>query len=159
MIRKKIENRKGFSLVEVMAASFLSGLLLLTAFPLLTVGRNLIEYEQRKIEASGLGNRIFLSISDVLNDFKTYAYGEEDLIEAVLKEADLVEMEQMSEKYGFELSVEMEELDPAWMRLKICLNEDGAVWYEREEVVTMLNGEIWKIQKGNDIEKDFFKEE
>lgn len=123
MDRRNKNRKSGFSLVEVVIALALLGMVLLAVGPVITTGQRIFLRTQRKAEAEVLGDRAFEYIAEGK---------EQNEISIGLKEK------------GFELMVETEPLDREWVSLRLELVENNAVVYEREEVISAWNMERFK---------------
>ena len=120
----------GFTLVEVVIAVMLSGVLMLAAFPMLTTGRNLVTKMQHRWEAAVIGDGVFQQASTELqNNGEVYIETMED-------------WEERFDSYDVELDVTWEE--PDWMVVSVSLIRQDTVLYERCEWIPYLNGRLQK---------------
>ena len=126
-----MEHRNGgFTLVEVIVAAMLSSMLLLSAFPVLTTGRNLVTKMQHRWEAVVIGDGVFDQASAELQNTG------EVCIET------MEDWEERFDSYDVELDVTWEESD--WMVLSVSLIRNDTVCYERCEWIPYRNGQLQK---------------
>lgn len=138
----KFGNNNGFSLVEIVIAAMLMGMVLLAAFPMIMTGKRNLERKQREMEVRLLGDRVFERVCEELERSGQAVLEAEDTKEIVLEEPErewqkLLECEL--EHHGVHMKVETEKLDDEWLFLNVKLTEDEMVFYEREQVVPVLN--------------------
>ena len=157
-MNKNRRKQNGFSLVEVMVAMMLGSMVLLSAFPLVRIGTSFMELKQKKLESNVLGNGIFEHVRDELRILET-VNPEEDLLEVVCEDIDIDAVETRVSGHGFELALDIENMEPGWAWLRVCLTKDDAVCYEREEAIPMLNHRILEKTEEEKNEKNFIYEE
>lgn len=157
-MNKNRRTQNGFSLVEVMVAMMLGSMVLLSAFPIVRTGKSFVELKQKKLESNVLGNGIFEHVRDELRILET-VNPEEDLLEAVCEDIDFDAMETRVSGHGFELALDIENIEPGWAWLRVCLTEEDVVCYEREEAILMLNHRFLGKTKEEKNEKNFIYEE
>ncbi|MBQ7795878.1 MAG: type II secretion system protein [Lachnospiraceae bacterium] len=137
-----MRNRKGFTLVEVVIASMLAGMVLLAAFPLITAGRNMVNREQKRMEAAMVGDGIFEAVANELRCADRVFLGDLDELTEYMEvsdendwdtfEFDLPESEQ-------EVLMEAETVDDDWIWIKVSIEGEEELYYEREEIIPLLN--------------------
>ena len=138
-----MKDQKGFTLVEVVIASMLLGMVFLTAFPLINVGYQVIKSEQIRTEAQLIGDSIFERISSELQNNETMKSGMYAESERILEDAinPWERIETLFPGGGFDVEVESEPMDEGWTCLTVTLKKEGDIVYKRSEMIYLLNYE------------------
>lgn len=129
--------QKGFTLIELMTASLLAGMILVIALPFLILGQNTIGITGKAAEISVKGDAMFEYISDELKmaDDIWLAYdggeppenGEWNVL--YIGDSDFI--------------LDVQVLNPSGILLSVVFEENGQVLYEREEA-------IWTVRLATD---------
>lgn len=132
----------GFTLVEVVIASMLVGMVLLAAFPLIKTGRSILERRQKELECSWIGDGIFeFTMKEIQNADRMFV-GTEDEFNEFCEETDPEQWKQLkidSDGHGLDVEITLEPVEQEWMLLGVRLIEKETVLFEKEEVVPVLN--------------------
>lgn len=136
-----MKNQYGYTLVEVVIASMLLGMVFLAASPLLFTGYRAVKREQTKTEAEMVGDRVFDRIVSELRNADLVYFGTyEELERAYHEDADAWESLDLEPyELGFEIKIAEEAVESNWIRLTIVLEKEEEVAYQREELVSLLN--------------------
>ena len=129
-----MKDQKGFTLVEVVIASMLLGMVFLSAFPCLSAGYQIIKKEQTNTEAQIIGDRVFdWVLKEVQSAGTMYAgiYEEDSLYEENLGDSEF-------SKLGFDIEVTSESMDGHWINLTVILKKEETVIYQRTEIRPLL---------------------
>ena len=129
-----MKDQKGFTLVEVVIASMLLGMVFLSAFPCLSAGYQIIKKEQTNTEAQIIGDRAFDRVlKEVQSAGTMYAgiYEEDSLYEENLGDSEF-------SKLGFDIEVTSESMDGHWINLTVILKKEETVIYQRTEIRPLL---------------------
>lgn len=130
-----MKDHKGFTLVEVIIASMLFGMVFLAAFPFMSAGYQMIKKERIKTEAQMVGDRVFdRMIGEILNveTMQAGAHGEEDYYEESILGSEF-------SKLGFDIDTSAEPMEDHWIHLTVILKKDENIVYQRTEMSPLLN--------------------
>lgn len=144
----------GFTLVEVVIASMLVGMVMLAAFPMIITGRDILERRQKEMESSLLGDSVFDCVVKELQNADQIFVGTEEEVEAFCENLEFenwsfVEMDLGSDV--FDVEIEIEPVDNEWVFLGVKLISERDILFEREEVVPILN---FGLFEKDEIEKN-----
>ena len=130
-----MKNHKGFTLVEVIIASMLLGMVFLAAFPFMSTGYQLIKKERIKTEAQVVGDRVFdRMIGEIQNVGMIHAdaHEEDDFYEESIVDSEF-------SKLGFDIETAAEPMEDHWIHLTVILKKDEEIVYQRTEMSPLLN--------------------
>lgn len=138
---------KGFTMIEVVIASMLIGMLLLTAFPLFKTGKSLINQKQKDLELSILGDGVFAGIKKEFQNAEIVYFGTEEALSEIYGDStestwNLLDINL--DRHGLDMEIEAELLEEGWMFLCVQMSEEGNIRYKREETILLPNYEIYK---------------
>lgn len=125
----RMRNRKGFTLIEVMAASMLTCMLFLSAFPLIKMGMQVTEQRQKQEAVQILGDGMFEAALDLLTEGERFAVWKK--------------LRTIFSSDEYKVFWEMWEPEENWMVLHVNLMDGKECVYEREEMIPVLNMELY----------------
>ena len=140
-----MKNQNGFTLVEVVIASMLLGMVFLSAFPIVTTGYRMMKQEQEKIEAQIIGNSEFDRIASELQTAKYIFLGTKEELEAIQEDAEEWKyIDHIFSDQAFDMIVDVEILEDHWLYMTVTLSDENKVVYNREEMISLLNYGFYK---------------
>ena len=137
MTKDMRNNKKGFTLVEIVIALMLSVILMAAIAPVVMTGFRMLKARQQKLEAGLLGDSIFQCAARELQNMEFNNDDTDDIVAWLTGEYDL-------QKYGFEAEIRTEPSEHGWICLQVKLLAEGSVTYEREEMIFLPNQELSK---------------
>lgn len=133
-----MRNRAGFTIVEVMAASLIAGILFLTGFSCLRMGYKVLYEKQDRETANMIGDKIFELAVNELRTAEEVMLCDEDPTAAVDEEAWMLlygEMFSLEEDVFIYAESKGENL----IELTVRLERKGKICYERTDTFLLLN--------------------
>ena len=147
----KNHQNSGFTMIEVVVASMLLTMVLLTAFPMFRTGKAIVDRKQRTQEIEFLGDRVFDRTARELQHAEIAYFGTEDaayrLDESMFPDS-LDDLEDRLEQYRLDVEILAEPMEDGWFLLLVELSEDGTVQYNREEMILSPNYGLWQKSIG-----------
>lgn len=147
----KNHQNSGFTMIEVVVASMLLTMVLLTAFPMFRTGKAIVDRKQRTQEIEFLGDRMFDRVARELQHTEIAYFGTKGaayrLDESMFPDS-LDDLEDRLEQYRLDVEILAEPMEDGWFLLLVKLSEDGTVQYNREEMILSLNYGLWQKSIG-----------
>lgn len=151
----KGNKKRGFTLVELMAAAFLSGIVLLIALPLILTEQKIGRRMEEKENTVMVGDAIFGYVKDELTYAERVFIGDNsERMPPDMENWKAIyvsgKLENLSRKQA-RLVMEVCALKPCRLRLTVKLMDGEETIYERTEEIELLN---LSLQKNGQIEGD-----
>ena len=141
----------GFTMIEVVVASMLLTMVLLTAFPMFRTGKAIVDQKQRTQEIEFLGDRVFDRTARELQHAEIAYFGTENVayrLDESMFPDSLDDLEDRLEQYRLDVEILAEPMEDGWFLLLVELSEDGTVQYNREEMILSPNYGLWQKSIG-----------
>jgi prepilin-type N-terminal cleavage/methylation domain-containing protein len=132
-----MKDQRGFTLVELMTASVLAGILFASAVPLFLMGQRAVRRQQRIAEAALAGDQIFEELSKELVFAGDIWIGDEGGSPLDAESWTAVYENVYHDRMDLELCVQ--DLGETSLYLRVRLADGDAVLYERAETLILLN--------------------
>lgn len=158
----RMKNRKGFTLAEVMVASMLAGMLLISLFPLVKTGQRVVEQGRKQEEVKLLGDGVFEAAANELQCASRIFLGTEEelklLVDDETMEDECAESGKAESKtlsawetfqpdlshHGYEILMEIWKEEQNWLALHVNIMDEDECVYEREEWIPVLNMDFYE---------------
>lgn len=171
-----MKSRGGFTLVEIMVASMLAGILVASAFPMVITGKKILEKEQRQESAAFYGESVLSYIADELETTDKVFLGDLSSVELLgpgnwevlyagatgTEEIDALlhgnfneDLKDMGMEPVFSeafldsahLDLCAEAVDDDWIKVTVRILSGEEILYEADRTISLLNMELFENRR------------